>query len=121
MKIVNIIFGLLFAYSAFIQLNDPDPFLWVVIYLYAAFISFMAVFGKLQKKFVIGGIVLFIIYAGLHLPGAIEWFSKDSKSEIFGEMSRDKLYVEETREFFGLLICVTIFALNYWVLSRKKQ
>ena len=33
MKILNYVMIVLFAYSAYVQLNDPDPIAWVLVYL----------------------------------------------------------------------------------------
>ena len=38
MKKLNIIFAVVFALFAILQYNDPDPYLWIPIYGYAAII-----------------------------------------------------------------------------------
>ncbi|WP_395805537.1 transmembrane 220 family protein [Daejeonella sp.] len=45
MKIFNLVFCLLFIVSAGLQYNDPDPYLWITIYLIGALISFKAFQG----------------------------------------------------------------------------
>ena len=47
MKVINIILTLLFILFAAVQLNDPDPWLWVAIYGLVAGVSGFAIFQKL--------------------------------------------------------------------------
>lgn len=118
MKIVNIVFGSLFVLSAILQYNDPDPFLWIVIYLYAGMICFLGYFGKLTKRTLVIGMVLFAFYAATLIPGFYTWLTGGNQGEIFGEMSANRMYVEETREFLGLVICLVIFGFNFYKIQK---
>ncbi|WP_431198932.1 transmembrane 220 family protein [Mucilaginibacter sp. P25] len=42
MKIFNIIWVVLFVTFAGLQYNDPDPYLWMPIYLYCAWFCYLA-------------------------------------------------------------------------------
>ena len=42
MKIFNITFCILFVISAALQYNDPDPWLWIPLYLYGALLCWLA-------------------------------------------------------------------------------
>jgi Transmembrane family 220, helix len=46
MKIFNILFCILFIISAALQYNDPDPYVWMPIYLYGAALCWLAFRGK---------------------------------------------------------------------------
>jgi hypothetical protein len=41
MKTFNYIFGAIFILFALLQINDPDPYLWIPIYGYASLICFL--------------------------------------------------------------------------------
>jgi hypothetical protein len=43
MKTVNLILSILFVIFAALQYNDPDPFIWIPIYLFAAFLCWRAI------------------------------------------------------------------------------
>ena len=42
MKLFNYLFVLIFILFAAVQYNDPDPYLWIPIYIYVAFICWKA-------------------------------------------------------------------------------
>ena len=41
-RITSIVMGVLFVLSALVQLNDPDPLRWIVLYVVAAALPFAA-------------------------------------------------------------------------------
>ncbi len=109
-KTVNYILFFLFLSFAFLQLNDPDPIIWITIYAFVAMISLLANFKKIPKTILIFFLVLILIYAAFHFSYLIDWFKTDHKEELFGEMVYDKPYLEGTREFLGLLLAfLTLF------------
>ena len=103
-RLINIILFVLFGVFAIIQLNDPDPIRWVLIYGGVALISLLANYRNIPKVLIWGLILGLLIYSGVHFKYFIEWLQIDSKSEIFGEMVYEKPYLEGTREFLGLVI-----------------
>jgi hypothetical protein len=120
-KIANVFFAVIFLVSAFVQHNDPDPFLWMSIYGYGALASTLAIFGKDSNVLHYAGLVVFVFYA-IYLffapNGVYTWFSLHSAEKITGSMSEDKPWIEATREFFGLLILSFAHILN--LLFRKS-
>lgn len=116
-KIINILFFVLFTWSALIQLNDPDPFLWFTIYMAVALMPIIFMFRQPTKKFIwviVIGLLLFALY---HFAFFMDWLQTDHKTELFGEMVYDKPYLEGTREFLGLLIAA--FSLTYQLKIAK--
>ena len=102
---------LLFLTMAAIQLNDPDPLYWVVVYLAAATLSGALCFGlrlETLSKVTVGMAVAGLLISG---PGVIEYFAAQDYSTIYGSMSGDKPYVESAREFGGLAIVAIYLAL----------
>ena len=103
-RIISIILFLIFLSFALLQWNDPDPVLWIAVYLAIAIASFLRVINKQNRNIVLGVGLIIIVISFSYVPGFIEWVSLPEKGEIFGEMVYQKPYIEETREFIGLLM-----------------
>ena len=122
MKVFNLIFCLLFVFSAALQYNDPDPYVWMPIYLYGAVLCWLAFRGKYYPKAYIYGIVVYLVYAiGLFFwkNGVLDWVTKHNAEDIAATMKAEKPWIEETREFFGLLILVVVLLIDYFYAKRK--
>ena len=123
MKIFNYIFTLIFIVFAALQFNDPDPLLWVPIYLYPAFICFQEARNKkvLKELYQIGfiGFVPYAIYKMFDTNGIIDWIKFHNASSIASTMKAETPWVEESREFFGLVIILIVMAINYKKTFRK--
>jgi hypothetical protein len=126
MKIFNIVFVVLFVIFAGLQYNDPDPYIWVPIYLYSAVFCYLAAKQKFYPVGYAVGIVMYLAYAIYKIfdnNGLIDWFERHHAESLVESMKAEKPWIEETREFFGLLICVAVLGAN-WVygarLKRKK-
>ena len=103
-KLINWIVCVVFLLFAFVQLNDPDPYVWVAIYGLIAIFFAVSNFRNIPKiiiQVLIIGLVLFALY---HVGYFYDWLLSNDKSELFGDMIYDKPYVEGTREFMGLVI-----------------
>jgi Transmembrane family 220, helix len=123
MRILNFILALMFLAFAFVQINDPDPVLWILIYGAMATFSIMAIFKYYPLKFMIAVLVLYLVYGAYTLiyhPGILEWLQSENKSDIFDDVKKmENLYIEESREFLGLIICIGVL-IFYFVRSSKK-
>jgi uncharacterized MnhB-related membrane protein len=117
-KIGNAIVGLLFILFAVVQLNDPDPLKWVIIYGFVAAIAFWYAFGHLPKNIALGGAVIGLVWLAFLVPDLIDWIQRGMPS-ITESMKAEKQYVELTREFFGLLVSVVTLLLYYFNAKRK--
>lgn len=121
MKYLAIFFALMFMAFAALQVNDPDPVLWILIYGVMAVISVMAIFEFYNRKLIIGLGVLFIVYMIILFPGVAEWFRQDDKSVLFDDvMKMEYPYIEESREFLGLLICQIVLVIYFFRSIRRK-
>lgn len=120
MKFLNIFFIILFIFSAALQYNDPDPYVWMPIYLYGAVICFLALRSKFFKPMYVIGLSVYIGY-GIYLfydkTGVLNWVEEHNAENIAQTMKATKPWIEETREFFGLLILVIALVLNMIWLS----
>ncbi len=123
MKYLNLFFLLLFFSSAILQYNDPDPLLWIAIYLVPAWFSFQAMRNMFYPRAYIVTIVLLLFYA-LWLffasDGVLNWINDHNSENIAGSMKATQPWIENTREFFGLLLIITSILINYFY-SRSKM
>ncbi len=115
MKALNIFFIILFVFSALVQYNDPDPYIWVPLYLYGAALCFLSIRKKYKSSLFIGGIIVYTLY-GLYLlfdkNGVISWVKDHEAENIVQSMKATKPWIEETREFFGLLLLISALVIN---------
>ncbi len=120
MKITNFILTLIFLLFAFVQINDPDPIVWILIYGNMAVLCVLAMF-KMRFVYWLGAsIVLYSIYAALLVNGAWEWLQSPDHSLLFDDIAKMQYpYIEETREFLGLLICISAGVFHF--LSNRKK
>jgi len=120
MKVINFILALLFLVFAFVQINDPDPIVWILIYGNMAVLSVLAMFRMRFVYWIVATMVIYLIYASLLINGALEWFQSPDRSLLFDDLAKMQYpYIEETREFLGLLICVA--AGTFQLLSNRKK
>jgi hypothetical protein len=122
MKIFNSIFLILFVVSAILQYNDPDPVLWILIYLFAAFSCYLSIRNLNYPWINLTAIVLLFSYAVflfLDKDGVLAWLTDHQAENIAGSMKASTPWIEETREFFGLAIILTVLSLNFFDSKRK--
>lgn len=113
-KIFALLFGVLCLVSAFLQYNDPDPTMWMIIYGISALLCFAFAYNKVSAL-----ILLFVgivtIAAGIYVfPEEFQGF------EIGGGKIKN---IEEGRESVGLFILgitFLIFALYKRSLKESK-
>ena len=123
MKVFNLIFCLLFVISAALQYNDPDPYIWIPIYLFGAVLCWLAFRNKFYPKAYLIGIIVYVVYAiGLFFwkNGVLDWMTKHNAEDIAATMKAEKPWIEETREFFGLLLLIAALMINYFYSRRRK-
>ncbi|MFA9205918.1 MAG: transmembrane 220 family protein, partial [Burkholderiaceae bacterium] len=117
MKFFNIFFCVVFILFAVVQYNDPDPYLWIPIYLYPALLCYLKVVQKpISKMAYWAGFLLFgayAIYKMFDTNGIIDWIKFHNASSIATTMKAEQPWVEESREFFGLVIILIVLGINY--------
>ena len=123
MKVLNVILIFIFILSAALQYNDPDPYIWISIYLYAAAICYFALRKVYSPKYYILGLAVCLAYATylfFDSDGVLSWITVHDTENIVQSMKATKPWIEETREFGGLLICVFAFVVNMLWLKDNK-
>jgi hypothetical protein len=101
MRIFAILMAAVFVLFAAFQYNDPDPYLWIPIYLYPALLSVMYYRGRVSKT-------LLLVSAVVFLAGAIYmWPPQWEGVELQNGMKTAN--IELGRESLGLgLVFVTL-------------
>ena len=124
MKAFNLFFCLLFIFSAALQYNDPDPYIWMPIYMYGAVLCWLAFRNKFYPKAYLIGIIIYAVYAiGLFFwkNGVLDWATKHNAEDIAATMKAEKPWIEETREFFGLIILLVVLTVDYFYAKKKTH
>jgi len=109
----------IFIVFALLQLNDPDPWGWTVIYLCAAGLWAAAAKNRVVLWGCVGLAIIVSMWMFTLLPGFADWIRTGSMSQLFGSLSMDKPYIEESREFLGLGLI--LFSAAYLGISRRLR
>jgi hypothetical protein len=118
MIVLNIIFCIAFLWFTYLNFNDPDAWVWVSIYLFAALSCGAAVFGFHFPVAYLVAVGLYLAYALVLFfirDGVWDWFTKYRMQNIAATMQATKPWIEKTREFFGLLIISGALLINYFM------
>jgi len=121
-KAFNIVFALLFVVCAGLQWNDPDPLIWIPLYLLAALSCAYAFKGIVAKRLNIFNIALYSVYA-IYLfvakDGVISWATEHHFDSLTRSMLASAPWIENTREFGGLFIMLVVCAVNLYVSKQQ--
>ena len=124
MKAFHIIWCILFILFAALQYNDPDPYVWVPIYMNAAVLCWLAFRNRYFPKAYVIGIVVYVAYA-VYLfftkDGVRDWAMQHHGANITETMHAEKPCIEQTREFFGLVIVIAVLAIDLMYAKRTKK
>ena len=124
MRLLNIIFIILFVASAALQYNDPDPYIWIPLYLFGAWLCYNGIRKKYRPWLYILALFLFVNFA-LFLffdrNGGLSWLKDHNAENIVQTMQAKKPWVEATREFGGLLILIVAAVANLLYLRKFNR
>ena len=118
MKILYAVLTILFVLFAVVQYNDPDPWLWIALYLYIAVMTGLAFFDRFYKGLLQVGLLFCLVKLGLLLPSFVDWIGQGAPS-IVESMKAEQPHIELTREFLGLTICVAVLGYLYRGLRKE--
>ena len=102
---------LMFILFAALQLNDPDPLYWFLVYAAVAVVAAAAVVGRRLPRFAL--VTLGAVIAGVLIaaPGFVDYLQSGDWSSIAEHMNDEEPYIEQGREFVGLLIAAAALLL----------
>ena len=113
MKILNLILAVMFIVFAFVQINDPDPVVWILIYGTMAVACVLAAFDQYYPKVLLGLLIVYAAYSIVFFSGVTEWLRSENKSMLFDDIAKMQYpYIEQSREFLGLVICMLVLVLH---------
>lgn len=116
LRYVNYFMALLFGISAIAQINDPDPYFWVLIYAAGSVISILFAVNKLQWMVA----ALLALIAGIWALTITPELTTSGFRYIFDEIGMRSIGVEAAREFSGLMI-IALWSVVLAVFSGKNN
>lgn len=111
LKIVDAVMLSAFVFSVVVQLNDPDPIAWVLIYGAAAVASLLAMLGRGHWAPPAVVAVLAGAWAASIAPRVV---GEVPFGDMFGAFEMESVAIEESREMYGLLIIAVWMAVLCW-------
>ena len=107
MKIINLMIAAVFALCAAVQYNDPDPLLWIAIYLSGAAVAVMAALDRSNVFALAALVAACIVWMTTLAGGMADYLGRGDLTVLANSMTASEPYIEESREFVGLgLICL---------------
>ncbi|MCS6968581.1 MAG: transmembrane 220 family protein [Cytophagales bacterium] len=120
LKITNLVLTGVFALFAWFQLNDPDPVLWTSLYGSVAILSLLAFFGIYPIWALVIGMVVCVGGAVYLLPSVWDWLINHPDVSLLTGMSAERMYIEESRECFGLLLALACLVFHYFAAKKLR-
>jgi hypothetical protein len=108
----------LFIFSAVVQVNDPDPWMWMPVYLASAAVCAVEIRRRIRWSVPLVLVVISVIWAGTIAPRVV---GKVGFMEMFGAWEMQNLGIEEEREMYGLLIVAGWMGAVSWAAWRRKR
>lgn len=90
-QIIVIVFGLMFLFFSLLQINDPDGYLWMVIYLIPALLSLSLLFNYHNTYTIYFSPFYLIIASYIYLNN--------------NDTTTMNIFSEHTNESLGLVLC----------------
>jgi hypothetical protein len=121
MKTFNLVAVVLFVLFAALQYNDPDPYIWIPIYVVSAYVCFQTYKGKLDRFshwIIVAFCLIYAVRLMIDPNGVIAWFKEHDAENLVQSMKATKPWIEQTREFGGLLIILLVTSVN--IIANKK-
>lgn len=105
MRAVHLIFAVLFAISAGLQYNDPDPVGWALMYLAATALAAGALrSAPWVRPLAVVLVAVSLVWMVTLAPGMGAFIERGDPSLLAATMQAGDPVIEEAREFLGLCI-----------------
>ena len=115
-----LLLGLAMLVFALLQLDDPDPLLWVSYYAAIACACTVAAYRPLPAAVRLGLAAATAAGAVFALPGFADWVLNRPTSDLWAPMSADRMYIERSRELLGLVIAGACLAASHRISRRRR-
>jgi hypothetical protein len=113
-KVYSCLFlAFIFTLFAALQYNDPDPEVWIPIYMLVAISCITAIFHPIYKFVLIVLILVFVAGSAYLFP--------DQYQGVTMPMQQRVPAIEEARESLGLLIAAGAFLWLFFLSYRKES
>lgn len=103
-RFLPLLLGLTMLVFALLQINDPDPLIWVTYYAAIACACTFAAYRSLHRVVFLTLVAITGAGVALTLPGFVDWLLNRPTSDLWAPMSTSRMYIEHSRELLGLLI-----------------
>ena len=122
LKSCAVLFALILIAFAGLQLNDPDPIIWVSFYLICAAVPLLLVINKWMRSLFWLAVAICCLELVLSAPGAYNYYLHMDQEPLMQSMNPEKPYIEEAREFLGAVISLGLVLTSAWFarLIQKK-
>lgn len=110
-RIADATFFVMFAFGVVVQINDPDPLRWVVVYGLAAAGCIGSLRGSLRPFLPIAVGALSLLWALSLAPRVL---GRVPFADMFGAFEMKNVGIEESREMYGLLLIAGWMAVLAW-------
>ena len=109
----------LFLLFAYWQVNDPDPEIWVSVYIVAAIFCALAFKGK-HPLIPLGIVIVACVLGAIYFyPNSVsDWVNYELENQ---DLTMKTQQSEEARETFGLLIMAVILSVSAYFGWKKKS
>ena len=104
--------AVMFIGFAVVQYNDPDPYIWVPIYLFPAVASGLVFTGRRVSP-----LVLLLAAFAFSMGALFQWPAHWAGVALKNGMKT--VDVEEGREALGLIICAVSLLLYWWYQTQR--
>jgi hypothetical protein len=121
-KIFNVVFAVLFLICAGLQWNDPDPYLWMPLYLSSVLscaYAFKDISAKRLNIFNVAVYSPYAVYKFVAEDGVISWATEHNFDSLTQSMMATTPWIENTREFGGLFTMIVVCAINLYVSKQR--
>lgn len=118
-KLLCALMVILFVFAAVVQLNDPDPLVWIAIYLSAALLTFLHSIKRIPSIIMLLATLCYasgIIYLSYRFP--------DTSLQAFKSVGMSSIIEEEVRELWGLVITTSwslVMLIRQWLPAYAEK
>ena len=120
LKSIQGLFAIVLLAFAALQLNDPDPMIWISFYVLCALVPGLALFNKQIKPVFWSALIICVIALAIYAPGAYNYYLHMDQEPLMQSMNPQKPYIEEAREFLGSLISLGMVLISRWLDKKNK-